>query len=110
MTELRKGQKVRVTFEAEYLDELETFAHRATRQIGENTHYYRIPADATIEPIEDLRPGDIYRENESGDVYARAMGYEGWRLINCHCGRRVPHNSDPLGPLTLLVRDGQVQP
>jgi hypothetical protein len=73
-----------------------------------------VPADATIEVLEDLRPGDVYRDAED-DVaaYLPDGGTRPWLVIGIRgCVRAVnvgerAYDEWLYRPLTLLVRDGK---
>lgn len=123
MSELRKGQTVRVTYEAEWLLEYAGKGEpRGLVKVGRAD--FGVPNDATIEPIEDLRPGDVYRD-VVGDVLLYAprenepepRDPKSWILIHrgdsdAHAFCRTPglrffDHGDVRRPLSLLLRDGQ---
>lgn len=112
MSELRKGDRVRVTFEAEYQSEYPPYH---LLRAGRDGYTIVAPHDVAIieliQPrLEDLRPGDVYRTaDDLVAIYShssRLTGEAAWA---------VPANStwwasddEIKRPLTLLVRDGQV--
>lgn len=105
---LRAGQKVRVSYEATYYVQQGDGSHSVeiVRSARAGEFLATVPADATIEPIEDLRPGDVVIDANKC-VYERTVNHE-W--IEPGSADRLP---DALicRPLTLLVRDGKpVQP
>lgn len=111
---LRKGQKVKVSYEAEYEGPFFDGWHQL--QIGKRAPI--APPDATIEPIEDLQPGDVYLDAE-GDIAVWLPAHQSRPWLVTHirgCVRAVNVGERAYGeymqrPLTLLVRDGKpVQP
>jgi hypothetical protein len=103
----RKGDKVRVTFEGRYFP----YTDYATVETPDGLAL-AVPADATIEVLEDLRPGDVYRvPNGEVAVYVPGAGEverTSWCLLRKN-GREYDwvENVDVPRPLTLLVRDGK---
>lgn len=119
MTELRPGQWVKVSYEAEYVTPPTTFepGHYVRVPDGPVERRAYVPPTATLEPIEDLRPGDIYRD-ESGDVGVWLPNEYGspWLMVHLSRDSRAVHSGDRAPdqymtrPLTLLVRDGKLVP
>jgi hypothetical protein len=103
----RKGDKVRVTYEAVYAgpDEL---GHRIdwcpSLPCPPEVIRQHIPADATIEVIEDLRDGDVYLDaNDHAVMYRHKSNSERpW-----FCLTHLEWHKDDLvtRPLSLIVRD-----
>jgi hypothetical protein len=103
----RKGDRVRVTYEAEYeyYDEGQK-GHRVTSTVGRASLF--APPGATLEVLEDLRPGDVYRDDDAALVIyvpISSVPIEGYPWLNAN-GDRVA-DSYATRPLTLLVRDGR---
>lgn len=109
MTELRKGQRVKVSFEGEVVevDGIErwvTVVHGGSHRAVIWTMY------ATIEPIEDLRHLDVYRSEPEDGAMPHVVAYlhpnspEPWYCLTC--AQRSRDSLVPR-PLTLLVRDGK---
>jgi hypothetical protein len=105
----RKGDLVRVTYEGRYFP----YTDYATVETPDGLAL-AVPADATIEVLEDLRPGDVYRDAED-DVaaYLPDGGTRPWLVIGIRgCVRAVnvgerAYDEWLYRPLTLLVRDGK---
>lgn len=101
----RKGDKVRVTYEAELAS---PYMPGEERRVKVGYAYYTVPSDASIEVIEDLRPGDVYRATPDDGARPHIVAYIGtgskpWYCLTCQQWSRdflIPR------PLTLLVRDG----
>jgi hypothetical protein len=112
----RKGDRVRVTYEAVYVEQIPSFG--STRHIlrvdaSDRRPEYSAPPDATLEVIEDLRPGDVYRDKD-GDLGVYVGGEERpWLLLTIMGKVRRDGMTEQLPdlilvrPLTLLVRDGE---
>ena len=117
---IARGTRVRVTYEATF-DGVNTGPDRGWYVRDERNHWFSTPADATIEPIEDLRPGDIVIDANS-DIWSRSFNSPEWYFVSTsgmQCsgvpGRRDEkhvrdgwyEDSAAVRPLTLLVRDGK---
>lgn len=111
MTAPRRGDKVRVTFDATYEEDFGGGWHQV--DAGHSQWLPLVPPHATIELIEDLRLGDVYRAtpDDEGQV-PHIVTYVGdnidakpWYCLTCSQPARdflVPR------PLILLIRDGRV--
>jgi hypothetical protein len=106
----RKGDKVRVTLDCEYIGE-NGFGQTLIKADGGETFY--LPGTTAVEVIEDLRPGDVYRDRD-GDLGVYVADEERpWLLLTIMGKVRRDGMTEPLPdlilvrPLTLLVRDGK---
>jgi hypothetical protein len=113
---IAKGARVRVTYEGEYVSLAPdgSGCHRVKVPCGALVGDH-VPADATIEPVEDLQSGDVYRDADGRTcMYAPEIPNDGmpWVLIRKTDGAgKWVADCDVQRPLTLLVRDGKpVQP
>lgn len=106
MSEFRKGQKVRVTFDAVYTETARA-GHWVrwvdTRQGEVRDRPTFIPLDAAFEPVEDLQHDDIVRDDR-GAILCRSRTGGWWYFAD---GSHYPDDK-AIRPLALLVRDGQV--
>jgi hypothetical protein len=115
MTEFRTGQHVRVTYEATYAvrDRTDDWHQVVVNRLGRDDMWCSVPPDATIEPVEDLQLGDVYRTDD-GKTVAHLPGRDGygkpWIEISAPMQWWMT-DDEVQRPLTLLVRDGKpVQP
>jgi hypothetical protein len=105
----RKGDRVRVTYEAEYVEQIPSFG--STRHIlsaddsssGRRSEY-SAPPNATIEVFEDLRPGDVVLDRDGVWLYRTEKPQLVWRTF---VGIESP-DSYAARPFMLHIRDGQV--
>lgn len=106
----RKGDKVRVTYEAEWIC---TWTPDETFQgyvVAANGYQVQVPTGATVEPLEDLRPGDVFLAADGATVVLAGVS-SGPKWIRAHGGRLADRHwfrdEEIARPLTLLVRDGR---
>ena len=105
--ELRQGQRVRVSYEATYESAgLGDSAHAHYVNVGVPVQA-GVPAHATIEPIEDLRAGDVILTAAGFTVYCLHLGSEGFYTPQKDAPKHWWNAPDLPRPLTLLVRDGK---
>jgi hypothetical protein len=101
----RKGDRVRVTFDATYECDVAFTGATVDAYVLVDNVTHGAPKGATIEPIEDLHPGDVYRDADG--TVAVYDSHRGWFLVET--GVSTCGWTDNLRrPLTLLVRNGAV--
>ena len=108
---LRKGQKVQVSYEAEYDRPLDVSGYPGTVHVV-TSGGVRVdaPPGATIEPIEDLQPGDVYYDADNDLlIYAPRDADDVMPWVKSRKPSSTGRVDDawPRRPLTLVVRDGK---